>query len=167
MSGIKYRSLLLRGNRLLGSALVSAGLISEEAQQSASQRLLEVIQAENLKQAGLLYILLFDMHTLVEADLLNHMVERGNIGLIDLHNYTLETTFDRTLDLELCWSTWTLPYDKVEGVNFVATAYYLSEPIRKHWEGLLQGPILWYACPLGSIMDALERLNATATVAKA
>ncbi len=159
MSGIKYRALILRGNRLLGSSLVSNGLITEEAQQTASQKLLEVIQAENLKQAGLLYILLFDMHALKEADLLQFVLDRYGLGLIDLHHYDLEKSFDKTIDLELCWSTWTIPFDKVEGINFVVSCYYMSEPIRKQWESLLQGPILWYSCQFNSMMEALERLG--------
>lgn len=163
MAGLKYRSLLLRGNRLLGSSLVSAGLISEENQQSASQKLLEVIQADNLKAAGLLYILLYELHALKESALITHQLEKNELGLIDLHNFAIESTFDPALDLELCWSTWTVPFDRVDGIHLVASCYYLSEPIRKHWEGVLNGQIMWYVISIAGIMEALERINAAAS----
>lgn len=162
MAGLKYRSLLLRGNRLLGSSLVSAGLISEENQQNASQKLLEVIQADNLKAAGLLYILLYDLHALKESALITQQLEKYELGLIDLHNFAVESTFDSTLDLELCWSTWTLPFDRVDGIHLVASCYYLSDPIRKHWEGVLNGQIMWYVISIAGIMEALERISAAA-----
>lgn len=165
MAGIRHRSLLLRGNRFLGSALVAAGLIQPDQQQAASQRLLEVIQSDNLKQASLLYILVYEMQVLKENDLVNHLIERGVHGMIDLHNYKIEEVFDRTLDLELCWTTWSLPFDRIEDIHLVASAYLLSDPVVKHWEGLLGGKIIWYITSAASLLEAFDRLQPLATPA--
>lgn len=160
MSNIKHRSLLLRGNRFLGSALVTNGLIKLDDQEAASQKLLEVIQADNLKQASLLQILIYELKTLREADWINFLVESQGLGMVDLRHYLIEQTFNREIDVDLCWATWTVPFDCVEGVYFLASAYYMSEPVVKHWESLLAGEVIWFGASTASILDALERISA-------
>ena len=52
-----------------------------------------------------------------------------------------------------------MPFDKVDGFNFVASSYYLSSVVRSHWENLLDGPILWFGTTLEGIADYLEKLQ--------
>lgn len=143
----------------MGSALVDKGLISVETLDQANQRLLEVLQTGNLKQASLLYVLLFDLRAMTEEKLLTHLVDEHNLGLIDLKGYDLEKTVAPPLDLPLCWTTWTFPFDHVEDTWFVATAYYLSQPVIKHWTALLGERIIWYAASLATITESLDRLE--------
>ncbi len=41
-------------------------------------------------------------------------------------------------------------------MTFVATAYYLSPPVRKYWEELYDGRVLWFGTTLENIADLLE-----------
>jgi hypothetical protein len=68
--------------------------------------------------------------------------------------------FRKSLDLGMCWATWTVPFDKEEDFYFVATAYYLSPAVRAHWTKQLGKNILWYATTLEVISDYLEKLEA-------
>lgn len=157
---MKHRPLLLRGNRFLGSALVEKGLITVDVLDHANQRLLEVLQGENWKQASLLHVLLYDLRALKEEDLINHLVDEYSLPLVDLRGYHLEKSVVPPVDLSLCWTTWTLPFDQIEGVWFVATAYYLSQPVVKHWNHLLGESVIWYGASVTSINESLERLEA-------
>ena len=159
MSMNAHRPLLLRGNRFLGSALVNANIITIDQLEEANQKLLDIINGESLKQASILNILSFEMNVLNEPELIAHTVENHEVGLIDLTHYNLSRGFDNTLELPLCWATWTLPFDKLDGVYSVATAYYLSKPIVEYWEQKLGGYVLWYACSLKSLSDALQRID--------
>lgn len=157
---IKYRSLLLRSNRYLSSALVERDLINNEQQEAATQKLLEYIQSDQLKQASLLHILLFDHQTLNETVLLNDLVDEYGIGLVNLSNYNVNPiNFPEGVDFELCWATWTVPFDQVEGMYFLATAYYLSDPVVTHWEETLGKNVVWFATSAASILESLERIN--------
>ncbi len=140
--------------------MVANRLIESEDQEAATHRLLEAIQADDLQRAGLLRILLYELKALREERLLDHMVEVSGIGLVDLSSYNLSEGFNREIDLELCWATWTIPFDTVEDVHFVSTAYYLSDPVVKHWVELLPGRVIWFASPMASIIESLEQLSA-------
>lgn len=159
MSMNAHRPLLLRGNRFLGSALVNANLITIDHLEEANQKLLDIINTENLKQASILNILSFDMNVLDEPELIHYTVENNPVGLIDLSHYNLARGFDNTLDLPLCWATWTIPFERLDGIYSVATAYYLSKPIVEYWENALDGHIMWYACSLKSLSEALQRVD--------
>ena len=159
MSISKHRSLLLRANRFLGSAMVSEGLLTSDAQEDATHRLLEIIQQDNLKQASLLYILLYELKAFREEALINHLVESSGIGLIDLHGFDLAASTPSGLDTEACWATWTIPFQTLEDVHLLATAYYLSPPVRKFWTEQLSGRILWYGATAASILEGLEVLT--------
>ncbi len=158
---IKHRSLLMRGNRFLGSALVESGLITYDDIDTANQKLLDYIKAENLRQASLLHILIYELQVLREEDLINHIVENHEVGLLDLSRYRLDrNTFEtQNIDVELCWSTYTIPFDVVEGIFFLGTAYYLSVPVLDHWQETLQGSIIWYVSPLSGVVESLEKME--------
>lgn len=154
------RSLLFRSNRSMGASLVGNGLISTEDLNTANRLLMDLVEEGNLKRACLMSILLDEMEALKEADVINHIVENFNTGLIDLQNYDLEKSVDPGLDLGSCWSTWTLPFNKEDNFHFVTTAYYLSATVLKYWEGVLEGNLVWYISPLKSIYEALGKIEA-------
>ena len=160
---IKYRSILLRSNRVLGASLVDNNLIKVEDLEVANQKLLQMIQAENFKQASILNILMYDLKVITEATLINHLDDTCPLGLVDLANYDLEKGFKKEgIDLQLCWATWTLPFDHIEDFYFLATTYYLSPPTIKFWEDKLEGHLLWYATTIRSITEALNRWESIA-----
>lgn len=159
MSMNEHRPLLLRGNRFLGSALVNANLITIDHLEEANQKLLDIIHGGNIKQASILNILTFDMGVLSESELVAHTVENHRTGVIDLAHYNLADGFDYTVDIPLCWATWTIPFDYVDGVYSVASAYYLSKPIVEYWENRLEGYVIWYSSSLKSLAEALERIE--------
>ena len=156
----QYRPLIMRSNRFLGSALIERNLLSVETLEAANEKLLENIQAGDLRSANLLNILLFEMKAFEEQALIDQIVEESNIGLIDLHNYNmLKIGNEVALDHDLCWATYTVPFDKVEEFTFLATAYYLSKPAIKAWEDAMSGRLVWYTSSITSIFNALGRLE--------
>lgn len=155
-----HKPILLRSNRFLGAALQEHNLASVEALESANQSFLDLIQAGELRRANLLSLLLQGEGGFSESDLLTFLVEQRDFGLVDLQGYDLEKTLDISLDPALCWATQTLPFDKVESLHFVATAYALSEPVIRWWEERLEGHVLWYVISQRGFHDAFQRLDA-------
>lgn len=153
------RPLILRSNRFLGSAMLERDLISNDILETANERLLEIIQSGDSTNASLLYVLLFDLKELNETDLIESVVETEKLGAIDLGSYHLDSIVDVPLDMSLCRATFTVPFDKMEDVWMVASAYYLSRPAVQHWEQVLGGPVIWYASSVSSIIGALERIE--------
>jgi hypothetical protein len=62
-------------------------------------------------------------------------------------------------ELSLCWASSTIPFDHVEGTYMVASCYYISAPVVKYWEELLDGKVVWYAASMASINRGLERIE--------
>jgi len=151
--------LILRSNRFLGSALVDKGIVSVGDLESANEKFMGAIQNSELKQASILSTLLYDLKVLDEAKLIDHLVEEHDLGLIDLAHIELSSLRPWNVDFSLCWATSTVPFDKVEDTFLVATCYYLSAPVIKHWEGLLKGGIIWYATSAASMNRGLERIE--------
>lgn len=159
------RSLLLRANRALGVALVEAELISPPQQHEASQTMASHLQAERWREAGLLRILCYDLQTLDESRLLAYQHEIYGLSLLDLSTYNVAKSFDEAWDINACWATWSLPFDTLDGFTCVATAYYLSEPVRKCWEEQLGTPICWYGATCQALEESLDALEAAAQAA--
>jgi len=151
------RSLFLRGNRALGQALVQAGLLTQQNLDLANARLIDCVRAGQLKGNGLLPILTHEMNVLSETRLLQYQATECGIGLIDLHSYQARP--GAGVDAAACWATWTMPIDEREGVHFMVSAYYLSQPARGYWEQLLGGNMVWYAASLPVLIEAFERLE--------
>lgn len=154
---IPNRPLILRSNRFLGSALIERGLLANDDLEAANQKLLEGIQKGDARSANLLNILLYELKVLEEADLIDSIVEQDDVGIIDLANYDLGFLSNQNVNLDICWATYTIPFDQVEGFTMIATAYYLSKPAVTYWEEQFPGPVLWYLCSVGSIAESLER----------
>jgi hypothetical protein len=150
-------ALLMRANRLLGAALVEQNQIRVEDLEAANDKLLELTASDNVRQRTVLGILAYDLKVLAEEDLLQHLVETAEIGLIDLRDYEVPEEANKLLDRDAGWATWTVPFDKEGGFYFLATAYYLSPAVRAYWEKQLNGPILWFGTTLGQIADFLDQ----------
>ena len=154
------RALILRSNRFLGSSLLDKGLISNANLEAANEKFMEVIQSrESFKNASVLKIMLHDLKVLDESLLLKHTLEEYGIGLIDLNFVELNRLSSTAINLDLCWSTLTVPFDKNEQTYMLATCYYMSAPVIKHWEELLDGKIIWYTTSMVSMNHGLERIE--------
>src|SRR5471032_2195747 len=114
------RNLLMRANRYLGAALVEAGLVNVASLEAANERLFALVAAGNARQSTVLGILAYEMKVLREEDALQLLVDEHAVGLVDLRDYELADELKQTLDPGLCWATWTLPFDREEGFNYVA-----------------------------------------------
>lgn len=155
----QHRALILRSNRFLGSALVDKGLVSAGDLEEANGKFMEAIQSAELKRASILSTLLFELKKLDEAKLLDYLVDEEKLGLVDLNFMELGSLRPMNVDLSLCWASSTVPFDYVEGTYLVATCYYLSAPVVKHWEDMLDGRVIWYGTSISSLSRALERIE--------
>ena len=148
----------MRSNRLLGSALIEHSLVKFEDLEVANERLLEIAATGDMRRSSVLSILAFETKVLREEDLLHHVVDDHGIGVIDLRVYEVPDEVKRDIDIGACWATWSVPFDKEEDFNFVATAYYLSPAVRAYWEKTLGGQIIWQATTMDIIADFLDRV---------
>jgi hypothetical protein len=155
----QHRALILRSNRFLGSALVDKGLVSSAVLEEANGKFMDVIQSAELKRASILSTLIFDLKKLDESKLLEYQAEEMKLGLIDLDFVQLQSLRPMNLDLSICWASSTVPFDYVEGTYLVASCYYMSAPVVKHWEELLDGHVIWYATSFTSLSRALGRIE--------
>jgi hypothetical protein len=151
---------MMRANRLLGAQLVEHNLVKIEDLEAANERFIEIVSAQDNRQSTILGILAYDLKVLKEDDALHHLVEVEGLGLVDLRDYDVPDEARKNLDLDACWATWSVPFDREEEFFFVATAYYLSPAVRAYWEKELGGPILWFGATLEGIAEYLEKLTA-------
>jgi hypothetical protein len=156
----EYRPLLMRANRLLGSALIEHNLVKFEDLESANERLLEVAATGQVRQSSVLSILVYEKKVLKEEDVLHHVVDDHGVGVVDLRGYDVPEEVKKDIDLDACWATWSVPFDREEDFHFVATAYYLSPAVRSYWEKKLGGQIIWQATTMDIIADFLDRMHA-------
>ncbi len=156
----EYRPLLMRANRLLGSALIEHNLVKFEDLEAANERLLEVAASGQVRQSSVLSILVYEKKVLKEEDVLHHVVDDHGVGVVDLRGYDVPDDLRKETDLDACWATWSVPFDREEDFHFVATAYYLSPAVRSYWEKRLGGQIIWQATTMEIIADFLDRVHA-------
>lgn len=154
------KPLIMRSNRLLGANLVEKNLVSIDALDEANERLLELVSSGSSDlRVSLLSVLIKEKNRLKEKDLFNHFVEEERLGLIDLATINFTDEVVEKINEGECWATWTVPFDLIEGTHYLASAYYLSSAVRKHWEDKLKGHVVWYAASIDSISDALEKME--------
>ena len=158
---LPQRSLLMRANRLLGANLVEANLVKIEDLEQANEKLLAMLDTHQPRQCTVLGILAYDMKVLREDDVLQYIVDNEGVGLVDLRTYDVSDDIKKTLDSDVCWATWSVPFDREEDYRFIATAYYPSAAVRTYWEKQFAAPILWFGTTLEGIADFLERLDGT------
>ena len=163
MVSAEYRPLLMRANRLLGSALIENNLVKFEDLEAANERLLEIAAGGHVRQSSVLGILVYEKKVLREEDVLHHVVDDHGVGVVDLRGYDVPEEVKKELDLDACWATWSVPFDREEDFHFVATAYYLSPAVRTFWEKKLGGQIIWQATTMDIIADFLDRMQAERT----
>lgn len=155
----QHRALILRSNRFLGSALVDKGLVSNGDLEEANVKFMEAIQSSDFKRASILSTLIFELKQLDESKLLDYLVDESKIGLVDLDFVDLISLRPTGADTSLCWASSTLPFDSVEGTYLLATCYYLSAPVIKYWEDLLDGSVIWYGTTMASLSRAFARVE--------
>ena len=101
-----------------------------------------------------------------EGALVTHLVDTQNIGLVDLERIKISPLGKELgFDTDLCRATGTLPFDLQDGIVCVATIFYVSKPVVKHWEDLLKRRVLWYGTSIVALFGALETLAAPAPAA--
>jgi hypothetical protein len=154
----EHRPLLMRSNRLLGSALIEHNLVKFEDLEAANERLLEIAATGDMRRSSVLSVLVYEKKVLREEDLLHHVVDDHGVGVVDLRGYDVPEEVKRDLEIDACWATWSVPFDREEDFHFVATAYYLSPAARAYWEKKLGGQIIWQATTMDIIADFLDRL---------
>ncbi len=120
----------------------------------------ELARAKDLKRASLLRILIYDQQTLREEALLDYQLEHFPVGAVLFENYAVSEALLAGQPLELMHASWTAPIDRVQDRWFVATAYYLSDVVRKFWEELLGGRVTWYISPMGQLELLFEQEEA-------
>lgn len=152
----------MRANRLMGAALVERNLVKIEDLEQANERLLQMMDTNPSRQCTVLGLLAYEFKVVREEDVIQHLVENDYLGVVDLRYYEVPEEIAKNTETGSCWSTWSVPFDKVDGFHFVASAYYLSSAVRTHWEKKLDGPILWFGATLEGIADFLEKLEAAA-----
>ncbi|WP_438482179.1 hypothetical protein [Oleiharenicola lentus] len=155
----EHRPLLLRANRLLGSALIEHNLVKFEDLETANERLLEISATGDLRRSSVLSVLVDEKKVLREQDLLNCAVDEHTVGVVDLRSYEVPEDVKRGLDIGACWASWSVPYDKDEDFYFIATAYYLSPAVRAHWEKKLGKNLVWQATTMEIIAEFLDRVQ--------
>lgn len=153
-------SLLIKSNRVLGTHLVEAGLTNQEDMDAANELFIRLAREKDIKRASLLRILIFDKQTLKEESILDHQIEHHPVGAVMLENYNIDEVLLLQQPLEFMRATWTLPIDYVNDRWFVASAYYLSDTVRKFWEDRLEGRISWYVSTLSQFETIFNDLEA-------
>lgn len=161
-----HRSLLLRANRVLGASLVEHNLVNIEHLEAGNERLFEILKNGVTRQASLLGILLAEMASLNEEDLIRYSIREHGLGLIDLNDHIIAEECRDLIEPELTWATWTVPFDREDGFYFLATSYYLSLAARDYWEKRLDSPIIWYVTSMGSISQTVDRVQEEAKQAR-
>ena len=154
----KTSSLMIKSNRVLGTRLVEAGLVTIEDMDKANESFIELARAKDLRRASLLRIMIYDNQTLKEESLLDYQLEECPVGAVMLENYKIDEDLHDDIPLELMRASWTLPIDHVGGRWFLASAYYVSDSVRSFWEERLDGHITWYVSSLGQLEQAFESL---------
>ena len=154
-----YRSLILRGNRSLGAYLAEHGLITDEAFSRVNERLLELLQTGALDRANILRLLAYELKALDENKLVDHLVQEHGVALIDPTHLKYKNLAEELgYDNDLCRATGTIPFEHQAGIVCVATSFYPSKPVVKHWEDLLKKHIFWYVATSDAIATQLETL---------
>jgi len=151
-------SLLLKSNRTLGSRLVDDGLCRLRDIEDANEAFVSKVRAEDLTQASLLRILIFDKQAIDEASYLDNLIEKHLIGGLSLNSFNVDTRLSGIVHLDVLRATWTLPIDKVDEHYFLATCYYLSDVVRQYWMEKLNHSITWYACSMQDMESMLDRI---------
>jgi hypothetical protein len=154
------RSLMIKSNRVLGTRLLEAGLTNLDDMEKANEAFIKLARENDIKRASLLRIMIYDHQTLAENELIDYQLENCPLGAVMLENYELDDELYSNIPLEDMRASWTLPIDRIGDRWFMATAYYLSDIVRKFWEEKLNGRINWYLSTMGQLEARFEVMAA-------
>lgn len=157
---MSMQKLILRSNRFLASALLENRLISSEDVEKANEKLLSYFQSGKTRYASVLRILIYDLKSLNESDLVSRLVEQYSVGLVHLGHFNIAQAPLDGIEIDECWATMTVPYDRIGNAVCLATCYYLSKPVIEYWEKKFSN-VLWYTTSVNSLTTALESLTKT------
>lgn len=118
------------------------------------------VRSGEIGQASLLRILIFEEQTLDERSLLEYQIREFELGGIDPSKYQIPEELLRQFPPEEYLVTWTVPIDISGRTYFLATAYYLSDIARQHWEKRVNGEVIWFLSPFSAIEGVMEGLQA-------
>lgn len=152
----EFRSIIMRANRLLGANLVENNLVRIEDLEKANERLFQVLEDGTDQDASLLKILVDELQVLTEESVLSFLVDERGVGIIDLEDIEMGDDLRVDIKLDVCWATWTVPFDREEDFHYVATCFYMSDAVRQFWEKELGGSIVWFATTMKSLTQMLE-----------
>jgi hypothetical protein len=152
------QSLLLKANRTLGAQLVKNDLVSLKHLDAANELFIERVRQQDPRRASLLRILLYEQQTLDERALLDFQLAGRKVGGLLLDSVRINASATSAHPAAAMQATWTLPFDCLGNVWFLATAYYLSDVARQYWQEQIQAEIVWYAVPFNQIEEAFERI---------
>ena len=144
--------------------MVEHNLVNIEHLEAANERLFEILREGDSRQASLLSILTGEMASFQESEILEFVVRKHGIGVINLNGYSIEEGCIEKIDPDLTWATWTLPFDKEDDFTFLATAYHLSPAVRTYWEERIAGPVIWYATTVDVLAETIDRLREEAAL---
>ncbi len=117
------------------------------------------MQTVDRQKLSLLKMMLYDLQDLKEEDLIHYQMEEVGLGFCRLSSYSMSSEVLESADLDNCWATRTVPFDRVEGFWFIASSYYLSPVVKNYWEETLDDTVIWYAAELSEITAILESLT--------
>jgi hypothetical protein len=152
-------SMLLKANRVLGTRLVEAGLTKNDDMDRANALFVERARAKDLRRASLLWILIYESQTLDESKLMDYQLATYGLGALLLENYDVDPVILTGQSIDLMRASWTLPVDHLNGRWFLASAYYLSEVVRKYWEDQLGSRVSWMISPINQFEPVFEKLE--------
>lgn len=147
---------------MLGVSLVECGLVSLRDLEAANGALVSHMLEGDLPEMSLLRVLVYELQTLREARVLDYAIEHRNVSGVSLPHYAIDYSQFGNVNPDELWETWTVPFDCVGGICFLATAYYMSPFVRSYWADKLQTEIVWYVAPLQELQAAIESFAAAA-----
>lgn len=162
----ELQTLILRSNRYFGASLVEHGLLAQANLETAFEQFNQDLHDAELSQVSILNLLMNDLGSLDEADLLAYQMDTVGLSLIDLDAVKLRPRRKVNVDLSLCWASLTLPFDRMDRSYLLATCYYLSEPVVRYWSELLQENVIWYVTTLDHLSRGITRLEALQEVSE-
>jgi hypothetical protein len=154
------QQLILRSNRYLAASLLERKLTKSDAVEQANAKLLANLQSGNARYASVLSLLIYDLKALQEVQLIEHLVDKERISLVDLNRVKPRPKLLEDLDMDECWATLTLPFDWIGKSVCLATCYYLSRPVIDFWEQKYDH-VLWYTAAIGPMTAAIESKSAS------
>lgn len=156
---VEVKGAMLRANRTFGAMLVEHGLVSLDELSEAGEMLAECLVGPIPWRNSYLKFFV-EVRKKLKEDQLLHLAldEHPEIGLVNPSSYEIPDDLRKSLDLEVCWATLSMPYDRDDGVIYIASAFNLSAGAKSQWAKHFPGLIIWSACTTADLDAALDAL---------